>query len=206
MTGASERPNWSTPETRKADEGRRGRLHQLGNGDLAHSARIAMRSLCKAEITLLIAAQNDERQRALSCVDAALQSQHAGRIAAVIARFADRRTASGAILDVHARAAAMQRIAMEETTELASFSVELANEKRRLRHQTLGGLSVVHRAERKALGIRNRRQRAVFAVLVHQGTRPCRRRITASFVLSRQNRIVARSPGSWRPPAPPKRG
>ena len=179
---------------------------QRGNGDLVQSGRFAMRSLCKAEITLLIAAQNDERQRALSCVDAALQSQHAGRIAAVIARFADRRTASGAILDVHARAAAMQRIAMEETAELASLAVELANEKRRLRHQTLGGLSVIHRAARKALGIRNRRQRAVFAVLVHQGPLRPLRRITTSSAVFRQIGMLARSRRSWHPPPLPKRG
>lgn len=181
-------------------------MHQRYDGDLARSARIAMRSLCKVEITLLIAAQNDERQRALSCVDAALQSQHAGRIAAVIARFADRRTASGAILDVHARAAAMQRIAMEETAELASLSVELANEKRRLRQQTLGGLSVVHRAARKALGLSNRRQRAVFAVFAHQGPLHPPRQFTAASSRFRQTGMRARSRRCLRPPQLPKRG
>lgn len=117
-----------------------------------------------AELQLLTALQRAVRRQAMAAIDAALQGRHAGAIALVIARFADRRAALGAITDAGERAAIALRIDAEETTELARLALEHAAEKRQLRKATLAPLTAAHRAARRALRQRLRRQRAGIAV------------------------------------------
>lgn len=120
---------------------------------------------------LLSAAQRGERDRAVRAIDAGLADRHAGNVAAVIARFADRRAAMAMMTDPHSRAAAAQRLAAEEAYELARLALEHAAEKRRLRNSVLASMGVVQQSARRALRQRLRRQRVGIAVQL-QALRP----------------------------------
>lgn len=117
---------------------------------------------------VLLAAQRDERSRELAAIDAGLRSQHASQTAAVIARFADRRTALDQITDAGARVAAAHRLAAEETAELARLALEHAAEKRRSKTSIVSSLVVTHRAERRSRRQSQRRQRMGIAVRLQQ--------------------------------------
>lgn len=117
-------------------------------------------------MALLVAAQRDERQRALASIDAGLSTRHAAQAAAVIARFAGKRAALSTAIDSPSRAAALLQLAAEETAELVRLAVEHVNEKRRQRQTALSVLAATHRAARKSLSTRQRHQRIAFAVAV----------------------------------------
>lgn len=143
---------------------------------------------------ILVAAQRDERSRALAAIDAGLRSQHASQTAAVIARFADRRAALEQMTDPSARAAAAHRLAAEEAAELARLSLEHAGEKRRLKNAVLSSLAGTHRAARSALRQSQRRQRMGTAVRL-QKLRPRTKAKTTRMPLV-SNRHITR----WRKP------
>jgi hypothetical protein len=128
-------------------------------------------SIHAAELQLLAASQRAERSQAIRAIDAALSSRHASNIAAVIARFADRRVALMEITDPTARTAAACKLAAEETAELARLALEHAAEKRTLRKATTAPLVAVHRAQRRFLKQSLRRQRVGIAVQL-QALRP----------------------------------
>ena len=132
--------------------------------DPIRAARRAVGSIHAAELQLLAAAQRAERSQAVRAIDASLAGRHAGNVAAVVARFADRRAALAMMADPSARAAAAQRLAAEEANELARLALEHAAEKRRLRNSVLASIGVVHRAARHAHRQRLRRQRIGIAV------------------------------------------
>ncbi len=130
-----------------------------------------MVAISKAEMALLVAAQQDERRRTLASIDASLHGRHTAQAAAVVARFAGRRAALSS-LDGPGKAAVLQRLAAEESAELVRLALEMANEKRGLRQSALSALAVTHRAARRTLAIHQRRQRITFVVAVQ----PLRRR------------------------------
>lgn len=115
-------------------------------------------------MALLVAAQRDERQRALASIDAGLSTRHAAQAAAVIARFAGKRAALSTTIDGPSRAVALQQLAADETAELVRLAVEHVNEKRRQRQTALSALAATHRAARKSLSTRQRHQRIAFAL------------------------------------------
>ena len=162
MTGPLERPSQGAPENRKAE------IRERSQSDVLRAARRAFASISVAEMQVLVAAQRDERSRALAAIDAGLRSQHASQTAAVVARFADRRAALDQITDAGARAAAAHRLAAEETAELARLALEHAAEKRRLKTSIVSSLAVTHRAEQRRLRLNQRRQRMGTAVRLQQ--------------------------------------
>ena len=161
MTGVAHWPERGSPETRTA-------IQSLTEArDPVRAARRTIISIHAAERELQSVSMAAERRQALAAVDAGLRSLHAGRIAAVVSRFADRRAALAMMVDPGARAAASQQVAMEEANELARLAVEHAGEKRRLRHSVLASLGSKHRAVRRNLRQRQRHQRAGFAIQLH---------------------------------------
>lgn len=124
---------------------------------------------------ILIAAQRDERRLAMSALHAALAGQHAAQAAAVVSRFADRRTAAANLTDPAERQAQLGRIAYEESSELLRLVLEHAAEKRCLERELSSSLAGRHRVDRRELGIRHRRQRLGFALtLRHRQPNPSR--------------------------------
>ena len=160
VTGASDRPSRSPLENRTAAEFRQERQSARARG------RKAFVALHNAEMDLLVASQRAARHAALRAIDAALSSRHASAIAIVVARFADRRAALAAMSDTE-RNAALRQLAVDEAHELARLALELASEKRAMRKASLLSMAVMHRAARRNLGLRNRRQR--ISVSVQQG-------------------------------------
>ncbi len=158
VTGPLDRPSQQPLETRKAAD------HIRPARDAIHAARRTVASIHAAELQLLAASQRAERSQAIRAIDAALAARHTSNIAAVIARFADRRTALAQMIDPNARAAAAHQLAAEETAELARLALEHAAEKRQIRKSTLGSMSTRHRATRRNIGQRLRRQRLGIAV------------------------------------------
>jgi len=140
-----------------------------------------------AEVHLLIASQRAARRALLASIDAGLSARHVGAIAAVVSRFADRRAGVVAI-DQSARASALQLIATEEAQELARLVLEHAAEKRALRSTALLSMVTAHRAERRTMRRRNRRQRLVVAVVLKSAPRmpsTSRRRATSALPIAR---------------------
>ena len=170
VTGPLERPSQGAPENRKASH-RQDVEYRKPQRVVLRSARRAHSSILAAEMQLLVAAQRDERHRALAAIDAGLRSQHASQTAAVIARYAGRRAALAQIAEPTTRAAAAHRLAAEETAELASLALEHAAEKRRTKNSVLSSLIPSHRAARRALRQHQRRQRMATAVRL-QGLQP----------------------------------
>jgi len=117
---------------------------------------------------LLVAAQRDERSRAIAALDASSRSLHASQTAAVIARYADRRAALAQLADPAARVAAAHRLATDETAELATLALEHATEKRRLKRSVLSSLIPAHRSARRTLRQYLRRQRMAAAVYLRR--------------------------------------
>ena len=168
VTGPLERPSQGTSETRKADT--EIRVQRRPSRDVIKGARRAVASLSLAEMQVLVAAQREERQRTLSAVEGGLRSQHASQTAAIVGRFADRRSAVFAMIDDGARGAALARLAAEETAELAHLAVEQSGERRRLRRTTLAALTATHKATRRSLRTRHRHQQVTMAVHTRRAT------------------------------------
>ena len=158
MTGVAHWPERGSPETRTAIQLLR------DSRDPIRAARRTVIAIHAAERELQSASLAAERRQALAAVDAGLRSLHASRIAAVVSRFADRRTALVQISDPGARAAASQQIALEEANELARLAIEHADEKRRLRLSVRGSLNGKQRTARRNLQRHQRHQRAGLAV------------------------------------------
>lgn len=84
-----------------------------------------------------------------------------------MSRFAERR-AGVVATDQNERASALRQIAAEEAQELARLVLEHAAQKRALRSSALLSMVTAHRAERRTLRHRNRRQRVVAAVVMQK--------------------------------------
>jgi len=165
VAGALERPSQGAPENRKAKN--RSVIETAGTErDALASVRQTLVSIHAAERQLQVASQLAERRQAVQAVDAALQSQNASRIAAVIARFAGRRAGVAELADPAARAAAMRQLASEEANELARLALEHAAEKRQSRRVVMASMGGTHRAARRSLQQSQRHQRAGIAVLL----------------------------------------
>jgi hypothetical protein len=145
-------------------------------------SRRALVGLHDAEVQLLLACQRAARRAALASIDAGVSSRHAGIIAAVVSRFADRR-AGVVTTDTEARSAALRQIAAEEAQELARLTLEHAAEKRALRSSALLSMAIVHRADRRSLRRRNRRQRIMSAIVLQ----PVRNRVAVGTSASRKH-------------------
>lgn len=130
VTGPLDRPSQQPLETRKAAD------HIRPARDVIRAARKTVISIHNVELQLLAASQRAERSKAIRAIDAVLAARHTSNIAAVIARFADRRTTLAQMIDPNARAAAAHQLAAEETAELARLALEHAAEKRQLRKST----------------------------------------------------------------------
>lgn len=190
VTGALERPSQGAPENRKATN--RSVIETArSERDALRSLRQTLVSIHAAERQLQAAGQLAERRQAVQAVDAALHSQQASRIAAVIARFAGRRAGVAELADPAARAAAMQQLGSEEANELARLALEHAAEKRQARRAVLASVSGTHRAARRSMQERQRHQRAGFAVQL-RAWRPRRNAGRQSALAKRRASI------SWR--------
>lgn len=87
----------------------------------------------------------------------------------------------------------MRQIAAEEAQELARLTLEHAAEKRALRSAALFSIATVHRADRRNIRRRNRRQRIVAAIVLQPvrnrvavDTSPSRKRVRRLIRLQRQ--------------------
>lgn len=126
-------------------------------------SRKAVAAVHDAEMDLLVASQRATRRAAVSAIDAALSSQHAGAIAAIVARFSDRRSALLNLSDAE-REAALRQLASDEAHELARLALAHASEKKALRMATLRSISVTDRVARRSLRLRNWRQRIIVSI------------------------------------------
>ena len=162
VTGPLDRPSQQPLETRKAAD------HIRPARDIIRAARSTVISIHNAELQLLAASQRAQRQQAIRAIDADLASRHAGNVAAIVSRFANRRAALTQIADPAARAAAAQQLLAEEYAELARLALEHAAEKRRLRRSVLGTMAVAHRSIRRTARQRLRRQRIGVAVQLNR--------------------------------------
>jgi hypothetical protein len=158
VTGALERPSQGAPENRKAAEDRRPGL------DLVRGTRRALTSLAAADMQVLVAAQRDARNRALSALTAALGAAHGSQRASVVALYAARRAAAASISDPVARKAAILSLVQEEAAELARLAVAHAQERRRLTQETLAALGLAHRAARLSHRRASRRTKIVMVI------------------------------------------
>jgi hypothetical protein len=131
--------------------------------NLRDRCRRAVIGIHAAELQVLIASQRAARRAAVRSIHAALSGRHAGAIAAVVAKFAGRRTAlaSGAEQE---RAATLHQLSTEEAQELARLALEHAADKRALRQAALVPLATRQRTARRDLRRRNRRQQIVIAI------------------------------------------
>ena len=178
-----------SPETRKAAD------HIRPRRDAVRFARKTVASIHTAELEILAAAQRAARRQAVKAVDASLSDRHASTIALVLAKFAGRRAALSAISDAGARAAAAHQLAAEETSELARLALEHAAEKRQMRNAATAPLRTAHRATRRSMRQRQRRQRIVVAVQLQA----LRHRSTTARTHSRVTSRAVRHIG-WRAP------
>lgn len=158
VTGSLDRPSQEASENRKASIRERTRPTSL------NSARLAIASLLEVEMKLLVAAQRAARSQIFASIDAACADLHTARTTAVLSRFAARRAAVAQSGNPAQQKAALDRIAIEETTELAALALELAAQKRRRRNETIAPLLPIQRDARLALRRAHRRQRAVAAI------------------------------------------
>ena len=184
MTGPLERPSQETSETRKA----RRRSHLRST---VVRGRVALRDLSRADMDLLVAGQRAERTRLLRALSSRLRLEHLSRNAGVVALFASRRAALTMIADPALRAAAMSRLAAEETEQLTRFALAHAAEVRAARRSILLTLSPLHREQRRGLRLRSRRQRLSFALLTHRGT-PRARAVDAQSLPSQCSFVAPR--------------
>ncbi len=113
---------------------------------------------------LLVAAQRDVRNRALSALHAGLGTIHSSQRVSVVARYADRRAAAAALTDPAARTSALRALVQEEAAELAQLALAQAQERRRFSKDTLATLAVAQAAARRGLRRTNRRSKIVMAV------------------------------------------
>lgn len=77
----------------------------------------------------------------------------------------------------------MRQIAAEEAQELARLTLEHAAEKRALRSSALLSMVTAHRADRRNLRQRNRRQRLMAAIVLQ----PVRNRVAVGTSASRKH-------------------
>ena len=172
MTGTLERPSQGAPENRKAAD------HRRQDTDLKKGARRALAALADADMQLLVAGQQQVRRQALSSIDAALGASHASQRAAVVARYGNRRSALGSIADAGTRNAALLQLIAEEAAELARLALALADDKQRLKRETVAAMVIVQRGVRQAVWRKNRHGRLAMAI----SQQPPRRSIVAETV------------------------
>lgn len=125
--------------------------------------RRAVVAVHDAEMALLVASQRAARRAAVQAIDAALSARHGSAIAAIVARYADRRSGISGLSDAE-KAAALRQLAADEAHELARLTLEHAAEKRAMRNVELNTMSAAQKTARRSLRSRNRRQRIVIAV------------------------------------------
>ncbi len=179
------RPSQGVLENRTAAEVRDDRT------DVRARSRRALVGVHNAEVQLLIASQRAARRAIFASINAGLSARHVGAIVSVVSRFADRRAGVVAI-DQNARASALQQIAAEEAQELARLVLEHAAEKRALRSSALLSLVTVHRAERRIMRRRNRRQRVVAAIVLQPAQQPSSNAIRRAKPVKRLPAVVGR--------------
>lgn len=188
VTDTLGRPSQGVLENRTAAELRLDRQSPRERG------RKAVVALHDAEMDLLIASQRAARRAAARAIDTALSARHSSAIAAVVLRYADRRSALTGMSETE-RAAALRQLATDEAHELARLALEHASEKRAMRKSAVQSKSIADKAARRTLRLRNRRQRIVVGV---QQQRIDRREPRSR---SQERRAVSRSLGFRMAPA-----
>lgn len=116
---------------------------------------------------MLVAAQRAARDAVVATVEAALSSLHAGAVAGVVTRYADRRAALSPSLDPAVRAAELRRSMADEAAELARLAADHAGHLQRERRRAVGELIPAQQAARRALSARHRHHRIGFALALH---------------------------------------
>lgn len=193
MTGPLERPSQETSETRKAKR-------RADSRSAFVRVRVALRRLADADRLLLLAAQRAERSLLLASITARLGRQHTSRNAAAVALFASRRAAFLAIEDPAQRSAALARLDLEQTTELAALALAHAAEMRAARCSALLSLLPLQRDARRASRRASRRQQLGFAIVQR---RRIMRPVNASVTLY-PARATAQPPRRYRRRKPPQ--
>ena len=159
MTGASERPSRSTPETRKADKGS------------SSTARTALKALHAAERSLMSARHKSEMQRTSSDVAARTALGIGAKAQGITAHYAAKVTALGKELTDDQRAAEIAQLKLEEAAELGHMYMKSAREGEALRRAAMGPIKTRHKTDRHQLSRRHRAERAAIAVMLRTGQR-----------------------------------
>lgn len=159
MTGASERPSRSSPETRKA-----------ATGSSVSTVR-ALKAVHAAERDLLRIAQRDELTSAMATLAQQAALATAAKAQAISAYTASRIAALDPLLPISARAAAVARLRDEEAAELASMLLDEADRARQKRRVSIGVIKSAQKGRASDLRRRQRAERMVMAVAGHRRDR-----------------------------------
>lgn len=155
MTGASERPSRSSPETRKA-----------ATGSSASTSR-ALKAVHAAERDLLRVAQRDELTHAIATLTHQMALATAAKAQAISAHTAGKIATLDPLLPASSRAAAVARFKDEEAAELAAMLLDEAGRGRQMRRASIGVLKAAQRQRVSDLRRRQRAERMVMAVAGH---------------------------------------
>ncbi len=158
MTGTSERPSRSSPETRKADT------------DSSATASRALKAVHSAERDLLRTAQRSELTQAIATLAQQSALATAAKAQAISALTASKIAALDPQLSIDARIAAIARLKDEEAAELVSMLLDEARRAKQLRQASIGVIKSAqkvraadqgrrHRAERLSMTVRSRKRK-----------------------------------------------
>jgi hypothetical protein len=160
-----ERPSHPPPENRKAAELRK------AERDPIRVARRAVIGVHKAQRQLQLASDRGERQQLMAALSNEAAARRKAVFAAVHARYAAQRLLISPALSAQARAAELARLAAEEQAELQQAEQRELLADWRFRRERLAALAAGQKLRRRLMALRQRHERAMFAVLLH-GFRP----------------------------------
>jgi hypothetical protein len=160
LTGSLERPSQGAQENRKAADASKTKRDQI------KAARSALLSAHRAEQKLVIARHAAERQHVIDASRALAAAHRSSLMAAISSKYAERLARVFDSADAKSAWSARERLKLEEAIEIAQAMLAVGRTTAERRRSTLAALRSTHRAERGGLTERQRRQRAMSAVLL----------------------------------------
>lgn len=153
MTGTSERPSRSSPETRKAATTK------------STSTSRALKAVHAAERDLLRNTQRGELAHALATLAQQAALTTAAKAQGISAHTASKVAALDPLLPASVRAAAVARLKDEEAAELTSMLLDEADRARHIRLSSIGLIKSAQKGRAADLRRRQRAERMVMAVM-----------------------------------------
>jgi hypothetical protein len=165
LTGSLERPSQGAQENRKAAN-RKDIDTRRSERDAVRSARAALVGLHRAEMQIMVARHGAERRHVVEAARASASALRAATTEAITAKYAERLARIFDSGDARCAWSARERLKLEEAIEMAQAMLAVGRATAESRRSMLAALRITHRAERGGLAERQRRQRAVLAVLL----------------------------------------